>query len=494
MLKKYLLLAAVSPCLSYGGESCINTFRVPINSVPPKIDPHLGNEFDLNAVALQMFEGLTSFSSGTAPRPNLANWEINYKESKIIFKLSKVEFSDGSQVTSMDVANSILRSEKMGNAFSDVLKNFKHCNRVETCPTIKILDDKKISFLVKNNAFELFLKKTAGMEGAIVKEKNGELLGTAPFLMKNKEEHSILLSRWQKTTNNNLFDCIRLVRMSSEAASAAFRSGEIDIINNGQFKIEGELPGIEMPVTYIGTGYIGLNFRRPNIKNLNYRRALSLAIDRNSLAKTYGIKPAGSFVTLGLLGYEPLDLEYNPIEARRIIKRENLVGQRFVLLISDKHRLNAEMKTNLTRAFDVIGLKLVIEFLPFTQMLREFREDRADGILKTDSPQNYDPTTMFIGLATGSNSNSSGYSDERLDSLINRAKTTLGEPDRVKLLHQINAYIVQKVPVLTIGYSPLKRWVRGGILIPNLMAQRLLVWTTDYTDFEFVQKPETTEE
>lgn len=468
---------------SYADESCLTTLRIPINSVPKSIDPHLGNEFDLNSIAMQIFEGLTAFKDGIQPVPSLASWEmINKPAPAIRFKLKKKKFSDGSDVTSLAVVKSLYRSHMKGNQFADLIEGLSNCKQPTGCSSFVIESDNAFVIKLKNNSYELLLRKLASMEGTIVKEHDTDLIGSNAYVIAQKNSDVVLLKRQHNTLKN--FSCIKYVKHTPDSAALAYEKGEIDIINSVQFKIPNGVRGQQVPVSFMGTGYIALNFRRPNLSNQKFREAIDLALDREKIAQFIDVYPAGSFITKGLFGHENLKIEHNPQRAKNIIVGEGLAGAKFSLLIADKHKSNTRLFDYIKSAFEAIGLVPQIEFKQFSQMLKDFREDQVDAILKTDSPQNYDATTMFIGLTSSSNSNKSGFSDKVLDDLVIRAKNTPDPSERKKILSQLNRYIFDKRPVITISYNPFKRWIQPWVKVPNLMALGLHIWTLDYANFE----------
>ncbi len=188
------------------------------------------------------------------------------------------------------------------------------------------------------------------------------------------------------------------------------------------------------------------------------RKAFALATDKAALVEQVlkrGDRVAHSFVPPSAIpGYEPPQgLKYNPEEARRLLATAGYSGGAGLPPIELLHTPRDQWVCQAMARIWQSELGVTVNLAG--KETKTFGEDKANHrfmIARGNWYADYnDPTTFLDCLSTGNGNNDSGYSSLAYDTLLVQASQTHDPSERMKLLQEAEAIIVQNdLPILPI--------------------------------------------
>ena len=253
-----------------------------------------------------------------------------------------------------------------------------------------------------------------------------------------------------------------------------YRTGEIDF-PGGNTSLPGEFMDHLRAFKdfsnepYLGCYFYWFNMKEPPLDNPQVRKALSLAIDRQSLVEHVtraGQIPTADLVPDGLAGYDSLKSPlFDPDKAKRLLAAAgypNGIGFPHLTLIyntSEGHKQVAEAAQQMWK--DHLEIDVRIENQEWKVYLKNlelmnFQMARMGWI--GDYP---DPYTFLELLSKHSGNNHAGFSDKHYDALLTQASRTTDPADRLAILRQAEQYAVEQQPLL-----PLYVYTRSQMIKP----------------------------
>lgn len=216
----------------------------------------------------------------------------------------------------------------------------------------------------------------------------------------------------------------------------------------------------------LGTYFYRVNVRRPPFDDRRVRRALALAIDRESIVRHVtraGESPLYACVPPGMPGWQGSEMPHAPgfeddvVEARRLLAEagygpveeggKELPSIAIHYNTRESHRDVAEVVADSWRRN--LGVRARLEnqewrvFLD-TQRRVDYDVSRSSWIADT-----VDPYGFLEIFTTGNENNRTGWSDPRYDERIARAAGAR-EPERSRLLREAEAILLEELPILPI--------------------------------------------
>ena len=326
---------------------------------PETLDPHIFTGVPENNISMALFEGLVSAHPETLePIPGTAeSWEISEDGLTYTFKIRKnAKWSDGTPITAEDYVWSWQRasSPMMGNEYAYmlfVIKNAQAFGMGETDDFsqvgAKALDSHTLQVelenpapyflnLLNHHSFYAVPKHVVLAHGTMTDRytqwaRPGNMVGNGPFKLSDwKIYHQIRVEKNEHYWDTDVVQLNEIVFYPVENYSTEER-----MFRAGQVHKTYEIPLDKVPYyrenepdkffnnPYFGTYYYQFNVTEPPFDDVRVRRALSLAIDRDTIAKDvmHGVvDPAYSLVPPGVGGYYPPKLiDYDPEEAKRLL-------------------------------------------------------------------------------------------------------------------------------------------------------------------------------
>lgn len=469
---------------------------------PRELDPLLSTGSPEHNILMALFEGLTSKHPKTLKiQPAVAeSWEISEDKKTYRFQLRKdARWSNGDSLTAADFVYAWKRS--LMPAFGSEWAYMKYyIKNAEAFHTSKITDFDQVgvhaidTYLLEvelNYPTSFFLQildnpsyfpvhqatieKHAAIDQAISPwTRPGNFVGNGPFT----------LTHWQinqsiKTVRNEHYwdnDNVTLNGVNfypitdQQAEVRAFRSGQVHLTYTPQMAIEKiayyknkQPDSLRIMPTYSIYHY-EFNVTAPPLNDARVRRALAMAIDRQTLVERVskgGEVAAFTFVPPDPEGYTPKPLfSYDPDKARALLAEAGYPnGEGFPTIdifynTQDNHRkvalaLQQMLKKNLNIQIQLTNQ----EWKVYLNTKRNLEHDLVRAGWLADF---LDPSNFLEVLYSKSGNNDTGWKNDEYDNIIEKLRKTGDEAQRFALFDQANKILTEEMPIIPIyNYSDL---------------------------------------
>ncbi|WP_020670336.1 ABC transporter substrate-binding protein [Amycolatopsis nigrescens] len=218
----------------------------------------------------------------------------------------------------------------------------------------------------------------------------------------------------------------------------------------GEKLVEGNLLGIStLAVPYYVPGY----------NNIELRKAISMAIDRQQIVDTVmsgTYRPATSWIGQGIEGYRP-DVcgeacVYDPVKAKEHLAKSGFTGKLTIASNADGGR-----KEPLVAACNSIKNALGIEcdFVPatsFGQYRGIVTSSQLTGMGRSDWSADYPSIENFLNpiYKTGAASNDSKFSNAAVDAKLEQADSTADKAAAIKLYQEAEDLVAKEIPQIPV--------------------------------------------
>lgn len=475
-------------------------------SEPQTIDPALNSAVDGAIMINHMFEGLVKWvddgegNAVTAPG-QAESWEKVVNDDGTVtytFTLRDgIKWSDGQPVTAGDFEYSWKRLANPETAADycymiDMVQGYAAVADGSADPDtlgVKAIDDKTLEITLSYDCpyFEeiMAFPSTFPVRQDMV-EGNDEwtydvstYVGNGPYKMAEWSHNAYILAE----KNENYYDyenlgpdTIRFTLLDdANAMLAAYNSGELDFIENfptdemANYLASGEITVAD----YLGTYYVCFNTEDEVFSDPLVREAFSLAIDRNYIVENVsqaGEVPATAYVPSGVndaagpsgddfrtVGGEYYsvaaeDYEANCEKARELLAEagypngEGFPTVEYTYNTDDKHKAIAEALQNMWQ--EVLGVTVTLS----NQDWNVFLESRKQGdyqIARNGWIADYNDPCSFLDMwYTDGGNNDAQYSNPEYDALIDQAKATSNQEERMAAFHAAEDILIEQDSVL----------------------------------------------
>jgi ABC-type oligopeptide transport system substrate-binding subunit len=253
------------------------------------------------------------------------------------------------------------------------------------------------------------------------------------------------------------------------AELSRFRSGELDItetIPTGRFEwLRENLPRALRIHPYLGSFWLGFNLRKPHLADTALRKALALAIDRETLVRVVlgsGEVPAWGIVPPGLDGYPGGAPDYAGLakEARIEAAREYLAASVYdpaePLVLEIRYNTSSLHRRVMVAVAAMWKQSLGISAELVNEEWKVFVNNRRLGVVTEVFRGGWiadfaDPTTFLDLFHGGSQLNTTFYANPEYDRLLRDASTMRGAA-RMEALAAAEARLMDDMPVIPLYY------------------------------------------
>ena len=459
----------------YGG-----TLRAGVDlEILKTLDPHVQNEFHGMIMQSHIYNAITTFTPDGEMVPDICvNWELPDERTYVFHLRQGVTFHNGDAFTAEDAKFTFdrVRDPKTGSTVRW---------RVADVEEVKARDTHTLEIRLRKPyaPFLAYMDNTGGRVACMLNKKavtdmgfekyQRNPVGTGPFKVVSWKEGKEIVTKkhdtyWKEGTP--YLDAVEWKFMPDANVQAlALRKGEIDFMLRCPYEVAKLLRGAKgITVTSsVGFGFdqIGFVMDHPPTNDRRVRMAISYAIDRQEVVKKafFGFAtPAGSVLHPHVLGhrkdYWPEVQKYNPEKAKALLKEAGYdKGVKIRILTpgasDNMYRRTAEViQAQLRR----VGIEMEIENLTFaTWFSKGFQsktKDTHDGLVMR-SYLDFDIDDSIYGYyRTGGNWNIFNYSDAEMDKLLEASVRELDPEKRTQVYHQIEAKIMQEVPVAVTSF------------------------------------------
>lgn len=484
----------------------VATLNRGLNHDPESLSPHGHRSSQAETVIRDISEGLVTIDRFGQPSGGVAeSWEVSDDGLSYTFTLRKnAKWSNGEQVIAQDFVLSFRRLmtpstaapnatvlDPLVNATQIVAGELQPDSLGATAISDSVLRLDLVSpvpylpqLLVAPATYPVYLR--SGNSG-IEQDVPGELtaITNGAYRLESRLSNAqITLGRnphyWDKGSVE--FDRVVYHIVPEELEVSRFRAGELDVTNTiaeSQFGLMMESRPEEVRVApQLGVYYYGFNFSHGRFaSNVHLRRALSLAIDRDTLVEKIvgrGEQAAFRFVPPGTANYPTGDdtQDFLSQSEREEIARAELGKAGF-----DKDNvLEFELRINTDGGHEkialaiqsmwrrVLGVEAEIVAEEFQVFLSNVQQGENTEVFRLSWTGDYNDANTFLqNFRGGSSSNYTGYNNQEVIELLDRASRETDLDERQKLLVRVEQIVMDELPVIPLYFYVSKHLVSLGV-------------------------------
>ena len=456
-----------------------------LNTDPTTLDPALIVDVTGGNISAKIFNGLVKLDENLNVIPDIAeSWEVLDKGTTYIFHLRKhVNYTNNREVISADFKYSFKRilspSGKSPNTWilDKILgaKDFMQ-GRVPDIAGIEILDRYTLKIRLEQpfSPFLHLLTMTAAyvLPKEVVERLGADFsshpVGTGPFLLKEwRNNNEVILVR-----NNHYFSehakiegIVYRIIPEDLTAVTEFELGNLDVITvpaseYSRYRTSPEWKDYLSSVHGLNIYYLGFNCSRPPFDNVNLRKAISYAIDREKILKTF-------YENRGRLAQGPVpdilrkwqvqppyffDLQ----EAKRIIDAQGMKDKTVRFYITAEQEV-IDMAEIIQSYLNMAGLKVEIKQLEWSAYKSAINNGEPDMFWLSWWADYPDPENFLFPLFHSSNYGASGnrsrYTNKEVDRLIEEGQKALNISERDRYYGLAEKIITKEAPWVFFWYK-----------------------------------------
>lgn len=464
---------------------------------PGDLDPHLASILNDQIIVTALFEGLTLLDERTTnPLPAAAeSWNVSADGLVWTFRLRDgLQWSNGEPLTADDFIQSWRRVLDPAFASDNAWYLFALKN-AEAYNAKKITDVATVGFAASDaRTLVLTLERPTPYLPALVSmpawfplnprvltrfggmEKRGtdwtrpgNLVGNGAFTLGQWTPNArIVLAknpRYRDVAQNQLERIVFFPTENPDVEERDFRAGQLHVTFN-------------LPVTKIASwrqhdpaklridptlqvNFLRFNTTRPPLNDPRVRRALSLAIDRDTLAKSVlqgSRAPALALTPPGTGGYTArAAIATNVAEARKLLAAAGFPDGKGLPIVDIQAR-NDEIMPRVAEALQAMWLRELgfrttisqVEQKTWIQNQQTQNYGISTGAWTADFP---DPVT-FLGLFTANSAyNWTGWSNPAYEKFLDTAAATADAQQRYEIFQQAEALLLDDAPIAPLYFG-----------------------------------------
>jgi len=475
---------------------------------PESLDPHALDAYTDQRLEAALFEGLCALDEQSSqPAPGAAeSWEGSPDGLTWTFHLrAGLQWSNGEPLTADDFVQSWRRNlaPAYASPYAYLLFPIKNAEAFNTgklsdpaalglatpdARTVVISLERPTPYLPVLTAAAPWYPvnpRVVAKFGALTDRSSawtrpGNLVGNGPFVLKEWTPGSRLVvdknPRYWDAAAVRLNGIVFYPIENPDVEERNFRAGQLHLTHNLPLsKIPAYRAGPDAAQLrtdlFLQTIFIRFNVTKPPFDNPKLRRALSLAIDRDSISRNllHGSRaPADHFVPPSTGGYDSrahVPAQFD--EARRLLAAAGYPGGAGLPLFEIQVR-NDELQPKIIEAVQAmwqreLGVRVSIALLEQkVSIANQQALDYTIGVngWVADFP---DPLTFLDLFVTGGGNNWTGWGDPAYDRLIATAARTVDPKARYELFQQAEALLLEQAPV-----APLVFGARNFLIAPSV--------------------------
>lgn len=462
-----LMLVALTACAQRPAER----LRFGLAAMPVTLDPRYATDAASTRINRLLYQRLVEFDAHAMPVPGLAQWRelspVQYR-----FELdSGARFTDGRPVTASDVKATYeyILDESNGSPHRISLKNIKRIGVENERVVIFQLREPDVLFPGRL-VIGILPRELIDSEHPF----NRTPVGSGPFEFLSWPDRNHLRLRRRDDGQE-----LEFVEVSDPTVRVLkLLRGEIDMVQND---LPPELVEYlrDRPEVYVKTArgsnfaYLGFNLEDDVTGDLNVRRAIAHAIDRQSIIRHVlgnAARPASSILPPGHWAGDPsLPLiGYDPGRARRILEQAGYHGDNAPRIVykTSTDPLRLRLATVIQQQLTEVGI---------TMELKSYDWGTFYGDIKSGRFQMY--SLMWVGIklpdifryvfysasVPPDGANRGRFSSPVADSLIERAESEMVLGRKARLYRRLQEYLLEKLPYVPLWYEDHVFVARRGI-------------------------------
>jgi ABC-type oligopeptide transport system substrate-binding subunit/class 3 adenylate cyclase len=472
--------------------------RIATSFLPNDLDPASAIAWPNIQLCMQLFDRLVEAWPERTIVPSLAErWEIADDGLRYVFRLRPgLAWSDGAPLTAHDVEFGIKRvldPERPGSsvAIYYVLENGQDYALGRNCDAdrigVRALDDLTVEFRLAAPA-PYFMSVMNRPDGGPQPRHAIEALGdswtdvgrqvvSGPFRIAKRTDDELVLERRPGYANVSRSGNVRRVvmrRAGVEESLEPLARGELDMITVRYTpRMADQVPRSKVIEAVVGpaawTGYLAFDHANQATGNVDFRRALAHAIDREQLASRVAgnmLVATGGLVPPALQGHTPdIVPRFDPELARDLLARSGVSPTVKLAAVEQWAPLVEEIAAGWRQ---VLSLEVEVPTWTIDQAWRLPRpwEVFIAPIVVTGWLPGYSDPEYYLRLLLHSESktNEGGFAYGPFDELIERARQERSDRSRLELFHEADRVAVaDRVALIPIVYGRSMAFVRPAV-------------------------------
>jgi peptide/nickel transport system substrate-binding protein len=461
------------------------------------LDPIFSVQFTERQVLYLVFNTLVRFGPDFSIHPELAeSWKVEEGGKRVVFTLrTGVQFHDGTPFDAAAVKWNIDRRLDASVASPQ---------RAQIEPiiaSVDAIDPQTVAFVLKApyaGLLSLLGERPGFMVSPTAAEKLGKdfgntPVGTGPFTFKEWVRGShIIVERNPKywEAGKPYLDHV-VFRDISGAIVGAQRliTGEIDFVGELSPQDVKQLQGRSgialQPIT-VGRWYsLQWHMYEPPFNNDKLRQAIAHGIDRKRINDiVMGGKGTISDgpTPPGLWWFDPAvkSYDYDPEKAKAKLKEAGYANGFEFALSTPQVTALSQVNQLVQEQLAAVGIKLKLEPVAQSEWYAKLvrKETNFSPNRWTQRP---DPDgLLYILFHSKGYANTTGYKNEKVDSLLEQARQNFDQATRKKLYSEVQAILAREIPMLplffSVEYAALRENVQGFEWIPDQIPRFRDLW------------------
>ena len=256
---------------------------------------------------------------------------------------------------------------------------------------------------------------------------------------------------------------------SPAVGDAAFRAGQVHttrmpVDKVSRYRADPKMSALLYEAATLQTAFLRFNCRIAPLNDPRVRQALSLAIDREQLARrvVQFDQPAFSLTPPNCAGYtaDP-SVKTDVAEAKRLLAEAGFPSGRGFPTLEVLFYVYGGLEQPVVEALqEMLRANLGVTVSLVKQEMKTAIAARRTGdfqILNSNWIGDYlDPTTFLDLLRSGASNNATGWASAAYDGLLNEASRTMDGVKRYELLRRAEALMLAEAPVAPLFYNPVR--------------------------------------
>jgi oligopeptide transport system substrate-binding protein len=483
---------------------------------PQGLDPHVVTGVPENHLIRALFEGLAVKNPYTLePEPGVAeSWDFSADGRVITFHIRQdARWSNGDEMTAEDYVWSWQRAlnPAMGNLYAYMLFPVKNAEAffkgditdpgelgvkaldpytlqvtlTEPTPYFLQLMDHYSTFAVHRATIEKFGKATDRFTKWTRVEN---IVGNGAFTLKEwKLNRRIIMEKSDTYWDADTVKLNGVVFYPTENIVSEERMFRVNQLHYTQtvplektpaYMAMENTPYVQAP--YLGTYFYLVNTGRPPVDDPRVRRALSMAVDRETLVSTVlqnSYFPAYAITPPGTLGYQPPKLFGFDVEKARALlaeagypNGEGWPGLEITYNTSENHRKIAVAVQQMWK--EGLNIEITIANQEWKVYLDSVSEMHFQIARRGWIGDYVDPNNFLDMYLSGGGNNNTGFADERYDDMIQgQAPQAKTKEERFAIFHKAETLLMEQMPIIPIYTYTSKHLIHHSVkgMPSNLM-------------------------
>ena len=480
------LAAANPPSIKQGGK-----MQVSYKNDPGTLDPAIGYNWQNWPMIRALFSRLLGYKPGTIEITTDAakSWHVSADGKTYTVEMRPdVKFPDGTPATARDVKYSLERvinpkTASPAQSFYDSLEGYQAASegKSDTVSGIEVVNNHVIRFHL-HNPDATFPHILALNFSSIVRKKDIEKygkdfahrpIGTGPFYVEAYNPGELISWKRNKHYFNRKLPYLDAIdfKLGVDQLTAFFQliRGENDLLGDG-------IPGSQLALVksrpdykklmnvgqLLETSYITLNTQLPPFDNVDVRRAVNMAINKDHIVRVINGrgKPTNQILPPGMLGYDHSykGYPYDPERARKLLQKAGYRGgaktELFAMNTAPEPKIVQAIQADLKK----IGLDVELRLLSQAQVVSIAGTPKkapmvwSGGLAWEDDfpdPSDFYGPILGCGSAIKGGWNWAFYCNKKTDELAHKANMLYKKNDqaaRGKLWKKIFADVMDDAP------------------------------------------------